>query len=115
LVGEAIDITEQPVKATFKFAISTAPPVAENLIKHVQDGGQVASIVQTPEGANADHRVTIHELRHYTDVDTLNKVLKAASEGNLIIPIAQMLPLGEIGAAQSAVAGGVQGKVVLKH
>lgn len=115
LAGEAIDITEQPAEATFDFAISTAPAVAGILIDHVRNGGQIASIVQIPEGANADHRVVIHELRHYTDVDTLNAVLKAASEGMLIIPIAQTLPLSEIGAAQSAVADGVQGKIVLKH
>jgi hypothetical protein len=115
LAGEAIDITEQPAEPTFDFAISAAPGAAKNLIGHVRDGGQVASIVQVPEGVNADNRVTIHELRHRTDVDTLNAVLKAASEGALIIPIAKTLPLSEIGAAQSAVAAGVQGKVVLKH
>jgi len=115
LADEAIDITDQPAQATFDFAISTAAAVAGNLINHVRDGGLVASIVQVPEGVNADHRVNIHELRHRTDVDTLDAVLKAASEGALIIPIAKTLPLSEIGAAQSAVADGVQGKVVLKH
>lgn len=115
LAGEAIDITEQPTEATFDFAISTAPAVAGFLINHVRDGGQIASIVQVPEGSNTDNRVTIHELRHCTDVATMNAVLKAASEGTLVIPIAKTLPLREVGAAQSAVAGGVQGKVVLKH
>lgn len=115
LAGEAIDITEQPAAATFDFAISTAPAVAGILIDHVRDGGQVASIVQVPGGANVDDRITIHELRHYTDADTMAAVLKAASEGLLIIPIAKTFPLGEIGAAQGAVADGVQGKVVLKH
>jgi NADPH:quinone reductase-like Zn-dependent oxidoreductase len=115
LTGEAIDITEQPAEATFDFAISTAPAVVGNLVGHVRDSGQVASIVQIPEGVNVDNRVTIHELRHRTDVDTLNAVLKAASEGALIIPIAKVFPLSEVGAAQSAVAVGVQGKVVLKH
>lgn len=115
LTGEAVDITEQPAAATFDFAISTAPAVVGNLVGHVKDGGQVASIVQIPEGVNVDNRVTIHELRHRTDVDTLNAVLKAASEGALIIPIAKVFPLSEVGAAQSSVAVGVQGKVVLKH
>lgn len=115
LAGEAIDITERPAEATFDFAISTAPAVAGNLIAHVRDGGQVVSIVPVPEGANADHRVTIHEMRHRTDVDMLNAVLRAASEGALVIPIAKTLPLSEIGTAQNAVAGGVHGKVVLKH
>lgn len=115
LAGEAIDITKCPAEATFDFAISTAPAVAGNLIAHVRSGGQIASIVPLPEGANADHRVIIHELRHRTDVAMLDAVLKAASEGALVIPIAKTLPLSEIGAAQSAVASGIQGKVVLKH
>lgn len=115
LAGEAIDITEVPAEATFDFAISTAPAVAGNLIAHVRDGGQVASIVPVPQGANADHRVTILELRHRTDVEMLDAVLRAASKGALVIPIAKTLPLSEIGCAQIAVAGGVQGKVVLKH
>lgn len=115
LAGEAIDITKPPVEATFDFAVGTVSAVMGNLIKHVRDGGQVASIVQIPEGVNADHRVTIHELRHRTDVDTLNAVLKAASDGALIVPIAKTLPLSEIGAAQSVVAEGIQGKVTLKH
>jgi NADPH:quinone reductase-like Zn-dependent oxidoreductase len=115
LAGEAIDITEQPAEATFDFAISAAPAVAGNLIGRVRDGGQITSIVQVPEGANDDNRVTIHELRHRTDVDMLDAVLKAASEGTLVIPIAKTLTLSEIGLAQSAVATGVQGKVVLKH
>lgn len=115
LAGEAIDITERPAEATFDFAISAAPAVAGNLIAHVRDGGKVASIVQVPEGVDSDHCLTIHELRHRTDVGTLDAVLRAASEGALVIPIAKTFPLSEIGAAQSAVAGGVRGKVVLKH
>jgi NADPH:quinone reductase-like Zn-dependent oxidoreductase len=115
LAGEALDINRQPTEATFDFAISTAPAVAANLINHVRDGGQVASIVQLPEHANIGERLTVHELRHHTDVETMNAILKAASEGMLLIPIAKTFPLSEIGAAQSAVFEGVQGKVVLKH
>ncbi|MBT2118918.1 NADP-dependent oxidoreductase [Dyella sp. LX-66] len=115
LAGEAIDITKPPVEAAFDFAISTAPAVAENLVAHVRDGGQIASIVPVPMQVNADRRVTIRELIHRTDVTTLDAVLKAASEGVLVIPIAKTLPLGEAAGAHSVVAGGVQGKVVLKH
>lgn len=115
LVGEAIDITEQPAEATFDFAISAVPSVAGNLIAHVRNGGKVVSIVPVPEGAKAEHRVNIHELRHRTDQDTLDAVLRAASIGSLVIPIAKTFSLNDIGAAQSAVAGGIQGKVVLKH
>jgi NADPH:quinone reductase-like Zn-dependent oxidoreductase len=115
LAGEALDVTEPPAGATFDYAISAAAPVAGNLIRHVRDGGQVASIVPVPEGANADNRVTIHELYHRTDAGTLAAVADAASRGVLTIPVAKTFPLDQIGAAQNAVAAGADGKVVLKH
>jgi NADPH:quinone reductase-like Zn-dependent oxidoreductase len=115
LAGEALDITAPPTSATFDHAISAAAPVAGNLIGHVRTGGQIASIVPVPEGANADGRVIIHELYHRTDAATLDAVLDAATHGLLDIPIAQIFPLEQIGAAQNAVAAGAQGKVVLRH
>ena len=115
LAGEALDIAEPPAATTFDYAISAAAPVAANLIGHVRDGGQVASIVPVPEGANIGNRVIIHELYHRADASTLEAVADAASRGVLIVPIAKTFPLSEIGAAHSAVAAGIQGKVVLKH
>ncbi|AYG63256.1 NADP-dependent oxidoreductase [Rhizobium jaguaris] len=115
LAGEAVDITASPESPGFDYAISAAAPVAENLIAHVRDGGQVASIVPVPEGAKRDSRVIIHELYHRTDAATLDAVLDAAVRGVLVIPISQTFALEEIGAAQNAVAAGAQGKVVLKH
>lgn len=115
LAGAALDITTPPTTSAFDFAISAAAPVAGNLIRHVRDDGKVASIVPVPEGANVHDRVTIHELYHQTDVATLDAVLEAASLGKLVIPIAKVFPLDQLGAAQDAVAGGAAGKVVLKH
>lgn len=115
LAGEALDITVPPAAGTFDFAISTAAPVALNLIGHVRDGGQVASIVPVPEGANPGDRVRLHVLYHRTEADTLAAVAQAAARGALVIPIAQVLPLAQVGAAQQAVAAGARGKVVLKH
>lgn len=115
LAGEALDVTVTPANPEFDFAISAAAPVAGNLIAHVRDGGQVASIVPVPEGANVGNRVTIHELYHRTDAAMLDAVLDAAARGVLVIPIAQTLTLEQVGAAQNAVAAGAPGKVVLKH
>lgn len=115
LAGEALDITAAPARATFDYAISAAAPVALNLMRHVRDGGQVASIVPVPEGANTGNRVRIHELYHRADAGTLAAVASAASRGVLIIPIAKTFRLEHIGAAQAAVAAGSPGKVVLKH
>lgn len=115
LVGEALDITVHVTTPAFDFAISTAAPVAGNLIEHVRNGGQVASIVPVPERANTDNRVTIHELYHQTDATTLDAVLAAASQEQLVIPIGRVFLLKQIGAAQDAVAVGTPGKIVLKH
>lgn len=115
LAGEVLDITERPANAGFDYAISAAAPVAGNVILHMRDGGQIASIVPVPEGANAENRVKIDELYHRTDAETLQAVAEVASRGELSIPIARTFRLDEIGAAQGAVASGVQGKVVLKH
>ncbi len=115
LAGDAINISVPPLNATFDHAISAAAPVAANLIRHVRDHGTVASIVPVPEGINVDNRVTIRELYHRTDAATLDAVLDAAARGALVIPIAATFPLAQIGAAQTAVAEGAQGKVVLKH
>ncbi|MBM2715152.1 NADP-dependent oxidoreductase [Mesorhizobium caraganae] len=115
LAGEALDITELPGGATFDYAISAAAPVAGNLIRHVRDGGQIASVVPVPDGANTDNRVTIRELYHRADAATLAAVADAASRGVLTIPIAKSFPLDQIGAAQNAVAAGADGKVLLKH
>ena len=115
LGAEALDITVRPASPTFSFAISASGPVAGNLIANVRDGGQVASIVPVPEDANPNQRVVIHQIVHRTDAVMLEAVLQAAARGLLVIPIARVLPLEQLGAAQEAVAAGAQGKVVLKH
>lgn len=115
LAGEALDITAPATSPTFDFAISAVGPVAGHLIAHVRDGGQVASIVPVPEGANSGNRVTIHELYHRTDAATLDAVLADAASGLLVIPIAHTFALERIADAQSAVAAGAPGKVVLRH
>lgn len=115
VAGEALDITTPVAGPSFDYAISAAGPVAGNLIGHVRDGGQVASIVPVPEGANAGNRVTIHELYHRTDAATLDAVLDSAARGQLVIPISHTFALDQIGEAQKAVASGAPGKVVLKH
>jgi NADPH:quinone reductase-like Zn-dependent oxidoreductase len=115
LAGEAIDITIPPATPAFDFAISAAAPIAGQLVAQVRNGGQVASIVPVPEGANASNRLTIHELYHRTDAATLDAVLDAAVHGLLVIPVARTFSLEQIGEAQNTVANGAQGKVVLKH
>lgn len=115
LAGEALDITVPAASPSFDYAISAAGPVAGNLIGNVRDGGSIASIVPVPEGANTGNRVTIHEIYHHTDAATLDAVLAAAVSGELVIPISHTFTLDQIAAAQTAVAAGTAGKVVIKH
>lgn len=115
LAGDAIDITAPPTSPTFDYAISAAAPVAGLVVAHVRDGGQVASIVQTPDGANQGGRVHVHQLYHRTDAKMLEAVLRDAARGALVVLVARVLPLERIGEAHQAVAAGAQGKLVLQH
>lgn len=115
LAGEAIDITVAPATATFDFAISAAGPVVLSLIANVRDGGKIVSIVPIPEGSNPGDRVSIQPLYHRADAHMLAAVAEAASRGALVIPIAKVFRLEQIGEAHNAVAAGSQGKVVLTH
>ncbi|WP_049733017.1 NADP-dependent oxidoreductase [Rhizobium ecuadorense] len=115
LAGEALDITVAAASPSFNYAISTAGPVAGNLIGHVRDGGAIASIVPVPEGANAAGRVIVRELYHRTDAAMLDAILASAASGELVIPISHTFTLEQVGLAQNAVAAGAPGKVVLKH
>lgn len=115
LAGDALDITAVPSGAAFDYAISAAGPVAGLLVPHVRDGGQVASIVPTPEGANPGGRVRVHQLYHRTDAAILDAVLRDAVRGALVVPIVRVMPLSQIAEAHEIVAAGAQGKLVLMH
>lgn len=112
---EAIDITLRPDTSSFTHALSAAAPVVGNVIDNVRDGGRIFTIVRVPEGLNADNRVTVETGRHRTDAKVLLDVANAASRGDLQIPIAATFPLKELGAAHTAFAKGVHGKIVLSH
>jgi len=115
LAGDAIDLAQEPAGPQYDKAISTAGPAVSHLIAHVRDGGTVVSIVPVPEGEDRAGAVTIQQLYHRTDAQTLADVATAAGEGRLVIPIARVYPLDELAAAEEAVAQGARGKVVLKH
>ena len=50
LAGDALEIDLEPSSPDFDYAIAVAAPAAANTVKHVRDGGKVASAVQIPEG-----------------------------------------------------------------
>lgn len=115
LVGEVIDLSESPVSPGFDFAVSAAQPAAGQVVQHVRDGGRIASPVQTPQGVNADNRVTIEMVMAQNDPAKLQALADAAGRGELAIPVAQTFPLEQLGEAHRAFAAGAHGKVVLRH
>ena len=94
-----IDIDSAPTMPGFDFAVGLAAPVAANAVKHVRDGGQLASAVQVPEDANAGSRIRIHNIMTSEDPAMLQRIADAAERGDLVIPIAKRLGLGEVAEA----------------
>ena len=113
LAGVVIDIDSAPTMPGFDFAVGLAAPVAANAVKHVRDGGQLASAVQVPEDANAGGRIRIHNIMTREDPAMLQRIADAAERGDLVIPIAKRLGLGEVAQAHKALAGGPRGKIIL--
>lgn len=114
LAGEAVDISAPPAAASFDLAISAAAPVAARLLRHMREGGKVASIVRMPEGTVVPAGVTVLELFHRTDAAMLAEVAAAAASGALQIPVAQVYTLAQLADAHRAVAAGAAGKVLIK-
>lgn len=102
VAGEAIDIDLEPKSQDFDFAVSTAAPVAPQLIRHVRDGGMVASAVQVPEGAN--ERVRVASISTVDNPEQLQAIADAAGRGELTIPIAASFSLKEVAAAHKKLA-----------
>jgi NADPH:quinone reductase-like Zn-dependent oxidoreductase len=115
LAGEAVDITKTAAAPGFDHAISASAQQAGNAIKHVRDGGTLASVVMTPEGANAGERIKIVAVSGTDDPAMLQNVVNAAGRGELKIPIAKTYKLSELDKAHTAMAAGSAGKVVLVH
>ena len=113
LASEAIDIGSVPAMPGFDFAVSLAAPVAANAVKHVRDGGQLASAVQVPEGANAGERIRIHNIMTREDPAMLQRIAHAAERGDLVIPVAVRFRRGEVAEAHKALAASPHGKIIL--
>ncbi|MBT2118934.1 NADP-dependent oxidoreductase [Dyella sp. LX-66] len=114
LVGEAIDMTA-PAQPSFDLAIGTALPAAVAIIDHMRDGGRIASVVLTPEGAGAGRPVTIQMVAHHDDAVMLQAIVDTVAHGDLVIPVAKTFPLDQLGEAHLALAAGTEGKIVLRH
>ncbi len=113
LAGEALDVDLTPSSPDFDYAVAAAAPVAGNTVKHVRDGGKVASAVQIPEGADAGRPLTVQRFMAHDDPVVLRRAVDAAARGALTIPISATFRLSEAAEAQKALAQGPSGKVLL--
>ena len=113
LAGVSMDLDSASTMPGFEFAVGLAAPVSGNAVRHVRDGGQLASAVQVPEDANAGGRIPIHNIMTYEDPAMLQRIADAAERGDLVIPIAKRFGLGEVAQAHKALAGGPRGKIIL--
>lgn len=115
LAGEAVDIAGPPASPAFDFAISAAPSVAGSVFAFVRDGGTIATLVQTPEGANENGRVKVVQASGADNPAMLQAVADAAGRGDLRVPIAATFALSELADAHRTLAAGPHGKVVIRH
>jgi hypothetical protein len=113
LAGDALAIDLAPSSPDFDYAIAVAAPAAANTVKHVRDGGKVASAVQIPEGADDGRPVAVQRFMAHDDPVVLRRALDAAARGALTISISSRFRLSEAAEAQSALARGPSGKVLL--
>ena len=113
LAGEALDIDLPPSSPDFDYAVAAAAPVAALTVKHVRDGGKVASAVQVPEGADDGRPVAVQRFMAHDDRVVLRRAVDAAARGALAIPISATFRLSEAAEAQKALAQGPSGKVLL--
>ena len=113
LAGEVLDIDKVPASPSFDYAVSTAGPVAGNLVRYVRDRGKVASAVQTPADANPGDRVHVISISGHDDPALLQAIANAAGRGELTIPIAAQFPLNQLAEAHKSLAANPRGKIVV--
>jgi NADPH:quinone reductase-like Zn-dependent oxidoreductase len=111
---EAISADDKSQKASFAGAVDTVGgDVLVNAITLVRDGGKAVTVVQIPEGANADKRVELTSIWTKDDTAMLQQIADAAGKGLLIIPIAKTLKLSQLAEGHKMIAAGqVGGKIV---
>ena len=115
LAGEAVDIDAAPTAPSFTYAVSTAGPVAGKVFGFVKDGGTIASVVQTPEGANPGERVKVVQILGHDDPVLLQKIADAAGRGDLKLPVAHTFKLADLAGAHTALATNPAGKIIVTH
>jgi NADPH:quinone reductase-like Zn-dependent oxidoreductase len=111
---EAIAVDDAAHKASFAGAVDTVGgPVLLNAMDLVRDGGKVVTVLQVPDGANADNRVDLATIWTKDDTAMLQQLADAAAKGLLKIPVAKTLKLSQVAEGHRLIAAGqVGGKII---
>jgi NADPH:quinone reductase-like Zn-dependent oxidoreductase len=84
----------------------------QKLLRKVKSGGTVGSVLGEPPGARERALVVRAHLTH-PDPKRLAELARAVAAGELVIPIAERIPLDRIREAQTVAERGAGGKVVV--
>lgn len=88
--------------------------LAEPLMAMIRPGGRYAYTSAIPDGAAERHPgVSVTRVFAQPDPDTLRSFAEDVRDGRFAIPVSERMPLREAGAAQSRMAAGGGGKIVL--
>jgi NADPH:quinone reductase-like Zn-dependent oxidoreductase len=115
---------DQVVATDDDSAITNLPPLdavadtvggrtAEKLIARVKPGGVFATVLGAPQNAAKYPSVKVVPVFSKFDRRTLQFMAEAVRDGELVIPIGQILPLSEAAEAQAAAEKGGIGKILL--
>ncbi len=88
--------------------------VASSLLAYIRSGGVLATTVPPAPQTAPDSGVTNKAFNMKPNRLMLDRILKAASDGELIIPLAQTFPLAEARKAHALGEKGVNGKILLE-
>jgi NADPH:quinone reductase-like Zn-dependent oxidoreductase len=107
------DVARSPAPVFDAIADTIGPAPLQQLLDHVRQGGNIASVVGEPPGAK-ERGLNVRHVWAHPDHERLATLLRAVTDGTLVIPIAKRFTLSQIRDAQEAAQHGAGGKVVVR-
>jgi NADPH:quinone reductase-like Zn-dependent oxidoreductase len=87
--------------------------VASSLLAYIRSGGELATTVPPAPQTAQDSGVSAKPINMKPNRPMLDRILRAAADGELLIPIARTFPLAEARKAHALGEKGVNGKILL--
>jgi NADPH:quinone reductase-like Zn-dependent oxidoreductase len=102
----------QSLKELDAVADTIGPPVIDSILPHIGKNGILATVVGKPKSAEG-RDLRVNEVWSQPDAKRLAELAQMVAKGELVLPIAARLGLGEIRKAQELAEKGAPGKVLL--